>query len=114
MSPGNAQIYNSIALLYRKQNKNDSALHNYQLAYQFNNENLSVLVDMADLYRDMSQPDSAVKYLHEAIRLRPEIADLYNSVGVVYLKYKQYDSAAEAEVIRIAAEVERQRGLPFK
>jgi tetratricopeptide (TPR) repeat protein len=44
---------------------------------------------------NFTNPEKAIEYLDEAIRLRPDIAESYYNMGVAYIKLGQYQRALE-------------------
>jgi tetratricopeptide (TPR) repeat protein len=52
--------------------------------------------NIAAAYFETGKYEEAVKELQEAIRIDPQYATAYNSLGYIYIQLKQYDSAADS------------------
>jgi tetratricopeptide (TPR) repeat protein len=47
------------------------------------------------LYSDAGQPDQAMQYFRQAVRLKPVFPDLHHDIGIIYLRKGMFDEAIE-------------------
>ena len=84
INPFMALAYNNRGVGYKRKNKFDEAMTDYDKAIQSNKEYEDAYLNRGNLYFIQGQHDKALIDLNEAIDLDPEYAKAFNSRGSVY------------------------------
>ena len=76
-------IYYNIGLSYENLREFDKAEKYYLNAYQLNQNDINILVNLSSTYRK-KEFDKAIEFLNKAITLNPKNRVLYNNLGIIY------------------------------
>ncbi len=70
-------LYQELGLIYRQLNRTQDALHAFQKAHQINPKRTWTLYQIADLYQQLGNKDSAWNTLVQALQINPDDISLY-------------------------------------
>ena len=73
----------------------DGAIKSYQHALTLNDKNFIALNNLAYFYLERKQLDKAQEYAERALAIRPEMPDVLDTVGRIYLEKKEYAQAVQ-------------------
>lgn len=103
INPSFAPAYSALGNVYKfyKNGANvDAALANYEKAKSYNPNDASIYFLIGDLHASVTHNyDAAIKYLNEAIRLKPDYADAYWILALVHRERKD-----DTEAVRLFLE----------
>lgn len=88
----NRYYYIRKGLLLKKLNENDLALLIFKSAFVSDTSNTFLITQIADIFREMNQPDSAVYYYSKSCDINPITSNLIKSTDIL-LKNKQNKEA---------------------
>jgi tetratricopeptide (TPR) repeat protein len=98
--PRKAQLYYARAWYYHRLGERDSELSDLQKAVELNPEHYSACNNLAWLYvkgpERLRAPEKALPLAQRAVRLKPDVRQLHNNLGVAYYRLGQCDAAISA------------------
>ena len=72
--------------IYLAKNQNDKALEILLKSYSHNPSDMSVMESLAEAYRKVGQPEQALKFYNECIKISPDNALAYYNMSKTYLE----------------------------
>jgi tetratricopeptide (TPR) repeat protein len=104
--PEDANLYFEIGNMYYDQLMPSDAVRNYEKALELDPKMNAARVNLAMLFAESAEADSARVLLEEALRIDPEDAKAYNNLGMIYYTEMDVDMAVKyfSKAISIAPE----------
>ena len=91
-----SEVVKNIALIYQQQGKNDEALEAYEVAQAQNPGDIALLLNKANLYYNIGQPEKFKEMMNEAIAIDPSNPDLHYNIGVISSEQGNIEEARAA------------------
>ena len=95
IDPKNAEAWNNLGVLYRKQGDNEKALAAFQEAAELAPDRPDIPYNIGNLYKTSGDFEKAVSYYNKAIEADPEYAPAFNNLGTLYEAKKDREKALE-------------------
>jgi tetratricopeptide (TPR) repeat protein len=96
----------NIGMTFKQISRYDLANKYFHKAYELDNENKTVIYELAHNYEKLDQDDISAGYFKEYINIDPYSVLAWYSLGLVYNKLEKYDAAVEAFEYVIAVDPE--------
>lgn len=109
--PGNAAIFNEMALYYLSQGDLNEALRNVNKSMELEPGNTDFYVTLSDIYLMMGDPQRAQLTLYKAMDMEPEKASIYVNLGRLQIFMEDYPRAFEN--LRKAIELDRNNSYAY-
>jgi len=109
--PGNAMVYNELALYYLSQDLLNNALSSINKSLQIEPQNPVHFVTLADIYLMMGDADRAQLTLYRALDIEPNNAELYVHIGRMHVYMEDYPRAFEN--LRRALDLDRNNSKAY-
>jgi len=109
--PGNAMVYNELALYYLGKDNFNKALGNINKSLQLEPQNPVHFVTLSDIYLMMGDAERAQLTIYRALDLDPNNAELYVHIGRLHVFMEEYAKAFEN--LRRAVELDRNNSQAF-
>ena len=78
-----SEVVKNIALIYQQQGRNEEALEAYDVAQAQNPSDIALMLNKANLYYTLGQPDKFKELMNEASEIDPNNPDLQYNIGVI-------------------------------
>ncbi len=91
-----AEIVKNIALIYGQSGQDDKALEAYQIARKDNPDDVSLILQEANLYYKQGDKDKFKTLMAEASAMAPDNADLQYNIGVINMEQGNLAEARDA------------------
>lgn len=78
-----SEVVKNIALIYQQQGRNEEALKAYDEAQAQNPSDVALLLNKANLYYTLGQPDKFKELMNQASEIDPNNPDLQYNIGVI-------------------------------
>lgn len=82
--------------MYLARNESDKALAMLKKAYQQNPSDTTIMGSLADVYRKIGQPKEAIELYRACLKIAPDEAQFFYSMGKTYLEMADKKSAIDA------------------
>lgn len=82
--------------MYLARNESDKALAMLKKAYQQNPSDTTIMGSLADVYRKIGQPQEAIELYRACLKIAPDEAQFFYSMGKTYLEMADKKSAIDA------------------
>lgn len=109
--PGNASIFNEMALYYLSQGDLNEALRNVNKSMELEPGNTDFYVTLSDIYLMMGDAQRAQLTLYKAMEMEPEKASTYVHLGRLQIFMEDYPRAFEN--LRRALELDRNNSYAY-
>ena len=83
-------VYYNIGLSYEKLSEFDQAEKYYLIAYQLNQNDINILVNLSTIYNEKREFSKAIEFLQKAISINPENRVFYNNLAIIYSSMGDY------------------------
>lgn len=102
-----ADLYLSLADLYRKKRKTLETIDTYKEALNIDPDNPKAHYFLGEAYRDMGRWEDAVKSFREVVKLQPDSARAHLALGQAYEKIGEWDLALNSyyEALRLKSDL---------
>lgn len=91
-----SEVVKNIALIYQQQGRNEEALEAYEIAQAQNPSDIALILNKANLYYNLGQPEKFKEMMNEAVAIDPNNPDLYYNIGVISSEQGNLEEAREA------------------
>jgi len=91
-----SECHTYLGLVLKEKGEYEEAIHHFKKAYELNDEKVSALHNMADLYLQMEKYTSAIETYQELMNLLPtgeELIDIHINLGRAYYGNRQTEEA---------------------
>ena len=78
-----SEVVKNIALIYQQQGRNEEALKAYDEAQAQNPSDIALMLNKANLYYTLGQPDKFKELMNQASEIDPNNPDLQYNIGVI-------------------------------
>lgn len=112
LKPGYADAYHNLANTYQQMGETDKAIKNYQIALSFNPNLWQSHQNLGTIYFIIQEEfELAKQEFEKAIKINPQNSNLFNSLGIIYLKLGGKEKAKEtfSKALQIDPQNERAR-----
>ena len=104
-------IFYSIALTYKKMNKFDEAINNYNKALEFNQNNYKTYYNLSLAYNELNDMNNALLYAEKSALLCDSDEEVYTLLSGYYEQKKDYINALKS--LKKASEINPKNHLYF-
>jgi len=91
-----SEVVKNIALIYQQQGRNEEALEAYDVAQAQNPSDIALLLNKANLYYTLGQPDKFKELMNQASEIDPNNPDLQYNIGVISSEQGNIEEARAA------------------
>lgn len=88
-----AATHVNLGIYYQGENKPDSAYYSYKQALMVDSNSVEAVINIADLYRAQNRDREGEKLLAEYANKYSERPEVYNALGLLYVRQKKSDEA---------------------
>ena len=83
INPNTINVYNSLGIIYRRQNKFDKAIDQYKKALKVNPSDENILYNLGRIYYEDDQMDKAAQILRQALQINPLFSEAQDMLSVI-------------------------------
>jgi tetratricopeptide (TPR) repeat protein len=91
-----SEVVKNIALIYQQQGRNEEALKAYDEAQAQNPSDITLMLNKANLYYTLGQPDKFKELMNQASEIDPNNPDLQYNIGVISSEQGNIEEARAA------------------
>ncbi len=91
-----SEVVKNIALIYQQQGRNEEALEAYDVAQAQNPSDIALMLNKANLYYTLGQPDKFKELMNQASEIDPNNPDLQYNIGVISSEQGNIEEARAA------------------
>lgn len=91
-----SEVVKNIALIYQQQGRNEEALKAYDEAQAQNPTDIALMLNKANLYYNIGQPDKFKELMNQASEIDPNNPDLQYNIGVISSEQGNIEEARAA------------------
>lgn len=91
-----SEVVKNIALIYQQQGRNEEALEAYEVAQAQNPSDIALMLNKANLYYTLGQPDKFKELMNQASEIDPNNPDLQYNIGVISSEQGNIEEARAA------------------